>query len=84
MLLIQRLKRLCINDIDGTPSYQYHHKRSEIWVIVKGTAEIKLDDEVKEYGVGDVINIPGKVSSRRMLVMKMLVFIEIQLWRVLW
>ena len=29
------------------PSYQYHHKRSEIWVIVKGTAEVKLDDEVR-------------------------------------
>jgi len=42
------------------PSYQYHFKRSEIWVIVKGTAQIKIDDEVHYYRVGDVIFIPKK------------------------
>ena len=26
-----------------SPSYQYHYKRSEIWVIVQGTAEVRLD-----------------------------------------
>ena len=36
-----------------SPSYQYHHKRSEIWVIVQGTVEVRLDDEIKTYGVGD-------------------------------
>ena len=46
------------------PSYQYHHKRSEIWVIVKGTAEVKLDGEVKTYGQGDVIHIPVKAKHQ--------------------
>ena len=40
-----KVKEICIKPGEA-PSYQYHHKRSEIWVIVKGTAEIKLDGEV--------------------------------------
>ena len=63
-----------------SPSYQYHHKRSEIWVIVKGTAEIKLDDEVKTYGVGDVIHIPVKSKHQaKNIGDDDLVFIEVQL-----
>ena len=41
-----------------SPSYQYHHKRSEIWVIVKGTAEVRIDDVVTTHTVGDIIEIP--------------------------
>ena len=41
-----------------SPSYQYHHKRSEIWVIVQGTAEVRLDDVIMIHGVGDIIKIP--------------------------
>ena len=26
------------------PSYQYHFKRSEVWIIVQGKGELKLDD----------------------------------------
>ena len=64
----------------GRPSYQYHHKRSEIWVIVKGTAEGKLDGEVKTYGVGDVIHIPVKSKHQAKNVGdEDLVFIEVQL-----
>ena len=62
------------------PSYQYHHKRSEIWVIVKGTAEVKLDGEVKTYGQGDVIHIPVKSKHQAKNVGDDdLVFIEVQL-----
>ena len=28
----------------GRPSYQYHHKRSEVWVVVQGEAVVTLDD----------------------------------------
>ena len=28
----------------GRPSYQYHHKRSEVWVIVQGKAIVTLDE----------------------------------------
>ena len=63
-----------------SPSYQYHHKRSEIWVIVKGTAEVKLDGEVKTYGQGDVIHIPVKSKHQAKNVGDDdLVFIEVQL-----
>ena len=62
------------------PSYQYHHKRSERWVIVKGTAEIKLDDVVKTYGEGDVFHIPVKSKHQaKNIGDDDLVFIEVQL-----
>ena len=63
------------------PSYQYHFKRSEIWVIVKGTAQIKIDDEVHYYRVGDVVFIP-KESKHQVLNNgdeDELVFVEVQL-----
>jgi len=62
------------------PSYQYHFKRSEIWVIVKGTAQIKIDDEVHYYRVGDIVFIP-KESKHQILNSgnEDVVFVEIQL-----
>ena len=51
-------------------SYQYHHKRSEIWVVVQGEACATIDNpngtsyhEVT-YGVGDVIEIPKEAKHR--------------------
>ena len=50
-------------------SYQYHHKRSEAWVIVQGEACVTVD--LKPYpcsnctfGVGDVIEIPKEAKHR--------------------
>ena len=62
------------------PSYQYHFKRSEIWIIVKGKAEIKIDDVVMIYDVGDIIKIPVKASHQVTNIGdEELVFIEVQL-----
>ena len=62
------------------PSYQYHYKRSEIWVIVQGTAEVRLDDEIKNYGVGDVVTVPTKAKHQpKNIGEEDLIFIEIQL-----
>ena len=36
-------------------SYQYHHKRSEHWVVVQGEAIVTLDD--KEYGEDDIVRL---------------------------
>jgi len=47
-----------------SPSYQYHFKRSEIWVIVKGTAEIRIDDVVTTHSVGDVVRIPKEAKHQ--------------------
>jgi mannose-6-phosphate isomerase len=61
------------------PSYQYHFKRSEVYVIVKGKALICLDDVEKEYTVGDTILVPVLVKHRVTNIGEEdLVFIEIQ------
>ena len=63
-----------------SPSYQYHHKRSEIWVIVQGTAEVRLNDVIMIHGVGDIIKIPTEAKHQPKNVGEDdLFFIEIQL-----
>ncbi|MFJ5714002.1 sugar phosphate nucleotidyltransferase [Neobacillus sp. NPDC093127] len=39
-------------------SYQYHHNRSEVWVVVKGEGEFVLDDKLSYVKKGDVLTIP--------------------------
>ena len=51
-----KVKKIVINPGEA-PSYQYHFKRSEIWIIVKGTAEIKINDVVTTHGVGNIVQI---------------------------
>jgi len=46
------------------PSYQYHHKRSEHWVIVEGKAVVVLDDEEINLTVGEHIFIPVGAKHR--------------------
>ena len=46
------------------PSYQYHHKRSEHWVIVKGNAVVVLDDKETSLSVGEHVFIPIGVKHR--------------------
>ena len=45
-------------------SYQYHHKRNEVWVIVQGTATVTLDEEVKTFGWNSVVDIPIGTKHR--------------------
>jgi mannose-6-phosphate isomerase-like protein (cupin superfamily) len=61
------------------PSYQYHYKRSEVYVIVQGKALICLDDVEKEYNVGDTVIIPVLMKHRVTNIgNEDLIFIEIQ------
>jgi mannose-6-phosphate isomerase len=61
------------------PSYQYHYKRSEVYVIVQGKALIKLDDIEKEYNVGDTVLIPVLTKHRVTNIgSEDLIFIEVQ------
>ncbi len=61
------------------PSYQYHYKRSEVYVIVQGKALIKLDDVEKEYNIGDTILIPVLTKHRVTNIgSEDLIFIEVQ------
>lgn len=39
-------------------SYQYHHKRNEIWNVISGEGQFILDDELIFVKQGDVLKIP--------------------------
>jgi mannose-6-phosphate isomerase len=45
-------------------SYQYHHKRSEVWTVVQGKATMTLDDVVEHYHYGETILIPQGTKHR--------------------
>ena len=73
-----KVKRITISP-GQRPSYQYHHKRSEHWVIVQGAAKVTLDDVEKEYTNGDHIYVPIGVKHRIENSGKEdLIFIEVQ------
>ena len=60
-------------------SYQYHHKRSEVWTIVQGEAYVLLDDELSLHTYGETIFIPqGTKHQVENKGQKDLVFIEVQ------
>jgi mannose-6-phosphate isomerase-like protein (cupin superfamily) len=74
-----KVKKITINPGES-PSYQYHFKRSEAWIIVKGTADIKIDDNIMSHGPGDVIKIPKEAKHAITNTGdNELVFIEVQL-----
>ena len=74
-----KVKKILISP-GQSPSYQYHFKRSEIWIIVKGIAEVKIDDNVTSHIIGDVIKIPKEAKHQVTNIGKTdLVFVEIQL-----
>ncbi|BAO56751.1 phosphomannose isomerase type II C-terminal cupin domain [Nonlabens marinus] len=63
----------------GRLSYQYHHKRSEVWTVVCGVARITLDDATKDYSIGEVVEIPQGVKHRvENAERELLTFIEVQ------
>ena len=70
----------CITIKPGqAPSYQYHYKRSEVYVIVQGKASIMLNDIEKEYTVGDTVIVPVLTKHRVTNTgNEDLIFIEIQ------
>lgn len=62
------------------PSYQYHHKREEVWIIVSGKGLLILDDEESEVSEGSVIRVSVGVKHRiRNISDDDLIFIEVQL-----
>ena len=52
-----KVKRLTV-DPGQHLSLQYHHKRSEHWVVVAGTATVQLDGETLTLEAGHSIDIP--------------------------
>ena len=61
------------------PSYQYHHKRAEHWIIVSGEAVVTLDDREYNFYAGEHVYIPR--SAKHRILNKgneNLIFIEVQ------
>ena len=62
------------------PSYQYHFKRSEVWVVVQGKGELKLDDIITPVITGQIIHVPLKAKHQiKNNSDEDLIFIEVQL-----
>lgn len=70
-------KRLCVF-ADKNISYQYHHKRSEVWVVVAGEGEFVLDGVLSHVKSGDVLNIPVG-AKHGIKAIEDLEFIEVQM-----
>lgn len=60
-------------------SYQRHQHRAEHWFVVRGSAEVTLDDEVRDVSAGEAIDIPRRSAHRIANTgSEELVFIEVQ------
>ncbi|MCW5798254.1 MAG: mannose-1-phosphate guanylyltransferase/mannose-6-phosphate isomerase [Nitrospira sp.] len=58
-----KVKRVTVNP-DGRLSLQLHHKRSEHWVVITGTARVTRGDEVLDLQVGQSTAIPVETPHR--------------------
>ena len=52
-----QVKHICVKP-NGTLSLQRHYHRAEHWVIVHGTAEVTIDNEVKIYHENEAAYLP--------------------------
>lgn len=58
-----KVKRVTVNP-GGRLSLQMHHRRSEHWVVIAGTARVTRDQEVFDLKVGESTAIPVKTTHR--------------------
>lgn len=73
-----KVKKIQVNT-RGRLSLQYHHHRAEVWTIVSGTGTITINEEVKDYSVGEVVHIPQGARHRiENKTEEPVVFIEVQ------
>lgn len=74
-----KVKKISIKPGES-PSYQYHHKRAEDWIVIQGKGVVRLDKEEFEVFPGKVVHIPvlAKHSIKNTCQEEMLVFIEVQ------
>jgi len=74
-----KIKRITIKP-GQKPSYQYHHKRNEHWVVISGMGETKINDVTSDVSAGISVFIPAlsKHTIRNTNETENLVFIEIQ------
>lgn len=53
-----KVKRIFVN-AGGKLSYQMHHKRNEVWAVVKGQGYVVIDEVIQRIGAGSVVQIPA-------------------------
>jgi mannose-6-phosphate isomerase len=74
-----KVKKIIIHP-GQAPSYQYHFKRSEVWILIEGSGELKLDDIVTSVFKGDTLYIPKEAKHQiKNTGNTDLIFIEVQL-----
>jgi len=74
-----KVKIICITP-NQRPSYQYHFKRTETWVIVQGEGTLTLDGDTSVVKKGDTVFVPKEAKHRIQNTGKEnLVFVEVQL-----
>jgi mannose-6-phosphate isomerase-like protein (cupin superfamily) len=74
-----KVKQIIIKS-NQSPSYQYHFKREEVWVVVKGTGELNLNGIIHDVKPKNIIHIPIEAKHQiKNTGSDDLVFIEIQL-----
>lgn len=62
------------------PSYQYHFKREEVWVVVQGEGELNLDSVKTQVTKGQIIHVPVEAKHQiKNNSDKDLIFIEVQM-----
>ncbi|MBO1626015.1 sugar phosphate nucleotidyltransferase [Bacillus arachidis] len=59
-------------------SYQFHHKRKEVWTIISGSGEFILNDKLYSIKTGDVLQIPLG-AKHGVKAITTLEFIEVQI-----
>lgn len=73
-----KVKRILVNP-GGRLSLQYHQHRSEVWTIIVGKGTVTINDDVKEYKVGEVAQIPQGAKHRiENNTSEPVIFIEVQ------
>ena len=73
-----KVKKIIVNP-GGKLSYQYHHKRNEVWTIIKGVGRFTLDGVTTTCLASDALIIPR--LAKHMIentTSEPLIFIEVQ------
>jgi mannose-6-phosphate isomerase-like protein (cupin superfamily) len=73
-----KVKKIKINP-EGRLSLQYHHYRAEVWTIVFGIVTVTINNQTKDYHVGEVAVIPqGAYHRAENKTNQPVLFIEVQ------
>lgn len=74
----ERLTKKIIVHAGKNPSYQIHHKRKEVWMILSGEGIFAMNDQLIHVSAGDVLQIPAG-TGHSMKATTDLEMIEVQL-----